>query len=171
MSPKKTIEWIVPAILIGLVAAGGLVAWASPPDATGEVDMASAGPVEPDPGPGATTVALLPVPVPRQPDQRTGFDARLIGTAVVGRGPSIAVLQLTTGSRYVREGDEIVAGIRLVKVWRDRIDVERNGVHEEIRIGSNQGVGQQVLSGSNPAGSGSEARARLREDLKARGRL
>jgi len=170
MSPKKTIEWIVPAILIGLVAAGGLVAWASPPDATGEVGIASDAPAGHGPGRGAAFVAV-PAPVPRMPDQQIDIGAKLIGTAVVGRGPSIAVLQLTTGSRYVREGDEIVAGIRLVKVWRDRIDVERNGVHEEIRIGSNQGVGQQVLSGSNPAGSGSEARARLREDLRARGRL
>ena len=86
-------------------------------------------------------------------------------------GISYAVFQSGSSARLVREGDEISIGVLLVQVKMSRIDVERNGVREEIRFGSIQGVGQQVLSGSNPAGSGREARARLREDLRARGRL
>jgi hypothetical protein len=146
MSPKKTMKWIFAAILIGLVSAGGLMVWASPPDATGEVGIAPAGPAGHGPGRGAAPVAV-PAPVPRPPDQQIDIGAKLIGTAVLERGPSIAVLQLATGTRYVREGDEIVSGLRLVKVSRDRIKVERAGVHQEIRQGSNAEPQYQAHSG------------------------
>ena len=45
----------------------------------------------------------------------------------------MAILQLPTETRFVREGDEIVPGLRLVKVWRNRIDVERAGVVQDMR--------------------------------------
>jgi len=123
------------------------MAWASPPDATDEVDIASAAPAGYGPGRGAAFVAV-PAPVPRPPDQQIDIGAKLIGTAVLARGSSIAVLQLANGTRYVREGDEIVSGLRLVKVRRDRIEVERGGVHQEIRQGSNEGPSYQARPGS-----------------------
>jgi hypothetical protein len=119
------------------------MAWASPPDATHEAGIAPAGH---GPGRGAAPVAV-PAPVPRPPDQQIDIGAKLIGTAVLERGPSIAVLQLATGTRYVREGDEIVSGLRLVKVRRDRIEVERAGAHQEIRQGSNAEPQYQAHSG------------------------
>lgn len=133
----KTMKWVFPTILIGLVAAGGLAAWASPPDAADEADIGPPEPAGYGTKWGAAPVAV-PVPAPRGSNPQIRFDARLIGTAVVDGGPSIAFLQLTTGTRFVREGDEIVAGVRLVKVWRNRIDVERAGVHQEIRPGSTE---------------------------------
>jgi len=80
---KKTVKWIVLAMLVALAAAGGLMAWAAPPDS--------------------------------------------------------------------KDG------------------VERNGVHEEIRLGSSEGIRQQIPSGSIRRASGIEARARLREYLKEKG--
>jgi hypothetical protein len=107
----------------------------------------------------------LPAPIPREPDPRNDINAKLIGTAVLERGPSIAVLQLTTGTRYVREGDEIVSGVRLVKVWRNRIDVERAGVHQEIRQGSNEGPSYQARPGSGSTREGSIQGGRLGRSL------
>jgi len=143
----KTTKWIFSTILIGLVAAGGLIAWASPPDAADEVDIASPEPVGSGAKWGAAPVAV-PAPIPRGPTPQIKFDARLIGTAVVEGAPSIAFLQLTNGTRFVREGEEIVAGVRLVKVWRNRIDVERAGVHQEIRPGSTEEPRYQAQSDS-----------------------
>jgi hypothetical protein len=135
MSLQKTPKLFLIASLIGLFAAGGLIAWASPPEAADEVDIASPEPTGSGGKRGAAPAAV-PAPTPRGSNPQVNFDVRLIGTAVVEGGPSIAFLQLTTGTRFVREGDEIVAGMRLVKVWRNRIDVERAGVHQEIRPGS-----------------------------------
>ena len=143
MSLQKTPKLFFIAALIGLVAAGGLIAWASPPEAADEVDLASPENAGPD-SRGDTASVTVPAPLPRGPNPQVNFDARLIGTAVLEGGPSIAFLQLATGARSVREGDEIVAGIRLVKVWRNRIDVERAGVHQEIRPGSTEGPQDQV---------------------------
>jgi len=119
MSLQKSPQLFLLASLIGLVAAGGLIAWASALHAADE----------------AGTAFPEPASLPRGPNPQANFDARLIGTAVVEGGPSIAFFQLASGTRFVREGDEIVAGVRLVKVWRNRIDVERAGVHQEIRPG------------------------------------
>ena len=137
MSLQKTLKLFLIASLIGLFAAEGLIAWASPPDATDEVDKASAETAGSNPG-GAAASVTVPASIPRTPGPRIDIDALLIGTAVVEGGPSYALLQLTTGTRFVREGDEIVAGMRLVKVWRNRIDVERAGVRQDIRQASNQ---------------------------------
>jgi len=157
MASKKAMKCIVLAILIALVAAGGLMAWASPPEETDEVDEAAA----------ASTA--LPASTPRTRDPRIAMDAELIGTAVVEGGTSFAVFQSASGTRFVREGDEIASGVRLVQVRRNRIDVERDGVHEEIRLGSSEGIRQQIPSGSIRRASGIEARARLREYLKEKG--
>ena len=137
MSLQNTLKLFLIALLIGLVAAGGLTAWASPPEAADEADEASAGTAGFNPGSVAASVAV-PASSPRTPGPRIDIDALLIGTAVVEGGPSYALLQLTTGTRFVREGDEIVAGMRLVKVWRNRIDVDRAGVRQDIRQASNQ---------------------------------
>jgi hypothetical protein len=170
MMHNKRTSWIFVAILIALLAAGGgLMAWASPPDSKDVAEQPAAEPAAANPG-GVVVPVSVPASIPRAV-QRNSMDGELIGTAVVEGGTSYAMFQSGSRTRLVREGEEIAGGVRLVQVRRNRIDVERNGVHEEIRLGSSQGVGQQVRSGSNPAGSGREARARLREDLRARGRL
>jgi hypothetical protein len=99
------------------------------------------------------------------------MDAELIGTVVVEGGTSYAMFQSANGTQLVREGDEIASGMRLVQVRRNRVDVESNGIQQEIRLGWSEGVGQQVRSGLTRVASGKEVRARLREDLRARGRL
>jgi len=159
MKSKKTMKWIVMAILVALSAAGSLVAWASPPEETDEVDE------------GVAASVSVPASTPRTRDPRIAIDAELIGTAVVEGGTSFAVFQLAGKTRMVREGDEIASGLRLVQVRMNRIDVERNGIHEEIRLGSSEGNRQQVRSGSTRVASGVEVRKRLREDLRAKGRL
>jgi len=146
MSLQKTPKLFFIAALIGLVAAGGLIAWASPPEAADEVDMAPPEPAGSD-ARGEAGSVTVPASLPRGSNPQIDFDARLIGTAVVEGGSSIAFLQLVTGTRFVREGDEIVAGMRLVKVWRNRIDVERAGVHQEIRPGSTEEPRYQAYSG------------------------
>ena len=166
MSNKKMI-WIVVAILAALVAAGGLMAWAAPPDGKDGVEQTAP---ETASANLSGVPSAMPMPAPRAV-QRNSMDGELIGTAVVEGGTSYAMFQSGSRTRLVREGDEISNGVRLVQVKRNRIDVERNGVREEIRLGWSEGVGQQVRLGSNPAGSGREARARLREYLRARGRL
>jgi len=155
------------AMMFAVAAAGGLMAWAAPPNSKDSANQTAAEPAGSYSGGVAGSVSAS---APRAV-QRVAIDGELIGTVVVEGGTSIAVFQSASGTKFVREGDEIASGVRLVQVRRNRIDVERNGVHEEIRIGSSQGVGQQVRRGSNPAGSGVEVRARLREDLRARGRL
>jgi hypothetical protein len=157
------------AALIGLVAAGGLIAWASPPEAADEVDMASPENAGPD-SRGDTASVSVPAPLPRGPNPQVNFDARLIGTAVVEGGPSIAFLQLATGARSVREGDEIVAGVRLVKVWRNRIDVERAGVHQEIRPGPGEVPADRVGPISMPTLANQGDVDRLRETYGRIGR-
>ena len=170
MKSKKTMKWIVMAILVAVAAAGGLMAWAAPPDGKDGVAQTDPEPAGSNSGGVAASVSV-PASALRAAVSRTAMDAELIGTAVVEGGTSFAVFQSASGTRFVREGDEIASGVRLIQVRRNRIDVERNGVQQEIRLGSSEGVGQQVRRGSNPAGSGFEARARLREDLRARGRL
>jgi flagellar basal body-associated protein FliL len=168
MSKKKMI-WIAVPILIALLAAGGLMAWAEPPGNKDGAEQPAAEPAGANPS-GAVVPVSVPASIPRAV-QRNSMDGELIGTAVVEGGISYAVFQSGSRTRLVREGDEISSGVLLVQVKRNRIDVERNGVREEMRIGSSQGAGQQVRFGSNPAGSGREARARLRDHLRATGRL
>jgi hypothetical protein len=124
MSRQKAIKLLLIAFLIRLVAEGALIAWASPPDATDEEEITPAEPSESGPWRSAASGA---VPAANE------NDANLIGTAVIEGGSSIAVLKLATGIRFVREGDEILPGLRLVKVARNRIDVERVGVLQDIR--------------------------------------
>ena len=160
MKYKKRTNWTLVAVLIAFLAAGGLEAWAAPPDSKDGAEQPAA--------------VVAPVSVPdsiTRAVQRNSVDGELTGTVVVEGGISYAMFQSGNETRLVREGDEIASGVRLVQVKRNRIDVERNGVHEEIRLGWSEGTRQQVGLGSNPAGSGREVRARLREDLRARGRL
>ena len=170
MKSKKTMKWIVMAMLVAVAAAGGLMAWAAPPGAKDGVEPPAAEPAGSNSGGVAASVSV-PASTPRTRDPRIAIDEELIGTAVVEGGTSFAVFQSASGTRFVREGDEIASGVRLAQVRRNRIDVERNGVHEEIRLGYSEGARQQFRPGSNPAGSGIETRARLIEDLRARGRL
>jgi len=167
MMSKKKMLGLVAATLVALTAAGGLMVWAAPPDGKDGVEQTA-----PEAA-GANLSGVpsaMPMPAPRAV-QRNSMDGELTGTVVVEGGTSYAMFQSANGTRLVREGDEISSGVRLVQVKRNRIDVERNGVREEIRIGWSEGTRQQVRLGSNPAGSGREARARLREYLRARGRL
>ena len=169
MMHNKRTSWIFVAILIALLAAGGLMAWATPPDSRDVAEQPAAEPAAANPG-GVVVPVSVPASIPRAV-QRNSMDGELTGTVVVEGGTSYAMFQSANGTRLVREGDEIASGVRLVQVKRNRIDVERNGVREEIRLGWSEGTRQQVRLGSNPAGSGREARARLREYLRARGRL
>ena len=161
---KKKMKWIGVAILVAFAAAGGLMAWAASPDDEDAVE-----PARSDPGVAASV--SVPASTPRTPGPQVILDAVLVGTAVVEGGTSLAVFQSAGGTRFVREGDEITSGLRLVQVRMNRIDVERNGVHEEIRLGWSDGIQQQIRPGSNPAGSGVQARERLREYLKGKGYL
>ena len=168
---KKKMIWVAVAFLAALVAAGGLMAWAAPPDdGKGGVEQAAAEPAGSDSG-GVSGSVSVPASALRTRAPQIAMDAELVGTAVAEGGTSYAMFQSASGTRLVREGEEIVSGVRLVQIRRNRIDVERNGVHEEIRLGWSQGARQQFRPGSNPAGSGVEARARLREHLKAKGVL
>jgi hypothetical protein len=167
MKSNKRLRWIVLAMLVAVSAAGGLMAWAAPPDGRDGAEQTAP---ETASANLSGVPSAMPMPAPRAV-QRNSMDGELTGTVVVEGGISYAMFQSAKGTRLVREGDEITSGMRLVQVRRNRIDVERNGVREEIRLGWSEGVGQQVRLGSNPAGSGREARARLREYLRARGRL
>ena len=170
MMSNKKMKWIVVASLVALSGAGGLMAWASPQDSKDGEEQTVAEPARPDSGRVAASVSG-PASTPRTRDPRITMDAELIGTVVVEGGTSYAMFQSANGTRLVREGDEIASGVRLVQVKRNRIDVERNGVREEIRLGWSEGSQQQVRSGSAHIASGLEVRARLRENLRARGRL
>jgi hypothetical protein len=132
MSTKLTVQWMFVALLIALAAGGALTAAAATPDVTDDADVESAAPA-PGPVPGRGAAATAPEPVPWQRNLLAELDLRLIGTAVVDGGASMAILQLPTETRFVREGDEIVPGMRLAKVWRNRIDVERAGVVQDMR--------------------------------------
>jgi hypothetical protein len=125
-------------LLIGSFAAGSPMTWASPPAAANEGDPASPERAVSGYERGAAAAAA-PAAAALGPVPQINFDARLVGTAVVEGGLSVALLQLAGGTRIVREGDEIVAGMRLVKVWRNRIDVERAGIRQDIRQTSNGG--------------------------------
>ena len=169
MSNKK-IKWIGVATLAALVVAGGLMAWAAPPEGKDSVEQAAPEPAGSDSG-GVSGSVSVPASALRTRAPQIAMDAELVGTAVVEGGTSYAMFQSASGTRLVKEGEEIVSGVRLVQIRRNRIDVERNGVHEEIRLGYSQGARQQVRRGSNPAGSGAEVRARLIEHLKSKGVL
>ena len=167
---KKKMIWVAVAFLAALVAAGGLMAWAAPPDGKDGAEQAATEAGRSDSG-GLSSSVSVPESPRRPAGSRIGMDAELVGTAIVEGRISYAVFQSATGTRLVREGDEIVSGVRLVQIRRNRIDVERNGVREEIRLGFSQGARQQFRPGSNPAGSGVEKRALQREHLKAKGVL
>jgi hypothetical protein len=169
MKSNKKMKGIVLGVLVSLGAAGGFMAWAAPPDSKEGAEQPAAESAGANPG-GVVVPMSVPVSIPRAV-QRNSMDGELTGTVVVEGGTSYAMFQTANGTRLVREGDEITSGVRLVQVRKNRIDVERNGVREEIRLGWSEGTRQQVRLGSNPAGSGREARARLREYLRARGRL
>ena len=146
MSTKLTVQWMFVALLIGLAAGGALTASAAAPDDPDDADVESAAPA-PGPVPGRSAAAAAPAPVPWQRNPLAGLDVRLIGTAVVDGGASMAILQLPTETRFVREGDEIVPGMRLAKVWRNRIDVERAGVLQDMRArqGSSPPAGAEAI--------------------------
>lgn len=147
MLNKKT-RWIVLTMLIALAAAGGLMAWAAPPGGKDSAEQTAAQPAGPNSDGVVVAQTSVPASTPRKQDQRVALDAELIGTAVVEGGTSYAVFQLAGGPRFVREGDEIAGGVHLVKVSRNRIDVESNGVHEAIRLGSGERIRHQVRPGS-----------------------
>jgi hypothetical protein len=143
----KSTMWILATLLVGIVAAGSPTAWASPSeeaDDPGAASRAPGGPYIMAQSPSAAGSA----PMARPPGPPVSFDGRLLGTAVVEGGPSIAFLQLSTGTRFVREGDEIVAGVRLVKVWRSRIEVERGGVRQEIKPRSSELTAHEAPPGA-----------------------
>jgi len=167
---RKKMRWVAVAILAAVVAAGGLTAWAAPPDGKGGVEQAVPEPARSDSG-GVPGSVSAPASATRTRAPQITMNAELVGTAVVEGGTSYAMVQSTGGTRLVKEGEEIVTGVRLVQIRMNRIEVERNGVHEEIRLGHSGGARQQFRPGSNPAGSGVEKRARLIEHLKAKGVL
>ena len=170
MMRNKKMIWIGVATLAAVVAAGGLMAWAAPPDVKEGAEQAAPEPAGSYSG-GVSSSVLVPASAPRTRAPQIAMDAELVGTAVVEGGTSYAMFQSASGTRLVKEGEEIVSGVRLVQIRRNRIDVERNGVQQEIRLGWSEGIRQQFRPGSNPAGSGAEKRARLIEHLKSKGVL
>ena len=167
MSTKLTVQWMFVALLIGLAAGGALTASAAAPDDSDDADVESAAPAPaPDPVPGRGAAAAAPAPVPWQRNPLAELDVRLIGTAVVDGGASMAILQLPAGTRFVREGDEITPGMRLVKVWRNRIDVERAGVLQDMRARQSSGP----VSRRGEAIQANVAPERLRESYGRVGR-
>jgi len=144
MSTKLTVQWMFVALLIGLAAAGALTASAAAPGDADDADVESAAPAP------ARAAAAAPAPVTWQRNPLAELNVRLIGTAVVDGGASMAILQLPTETRFVREGDAIVPGLRLVKVWRNRIDVERAGVLQDMRArqSSNTHAGAEAIQAS-----------------------
>jgi len=123
------------------------MAWAAPSDGDDDASEVAPEPAGANLRGGIATAAPVRANTPREVPQ-IAIDAELIGTAVVEGGSSLAVFQLTSGTRLVREGDEIANGVRLVEVRRNRIEVERDGIHQEIRLGSNEGIRQGVHTGS-----------------------
>ena len=130
-------------------------ALAAPPDISEEGQTMATARSETDTGEDALIVAepdeldhteQVPVraarlePVKPASEPLTDFGAKLIGTAVVEGGVSFAVFQQGAKSVLVREGNEIVEGLRLVQVSWNLIDVERDGVRHQIRIGSGEGL-------------------------------
>jgi Type II secretion system protein C len=146
MTPNKKTKWIVVAILVALGAAGGLMVWAAPPDSKDGAEQSDAEPGVSNSGRVAASLSG-PASITRA-TPRISVDAELIGTAVIEGGRSYAVFQMAEGARFVREGDEIVGGVRLVQVERNRVGVESNGIQQEIRLGSSDGIQQQVRPGS-----------------------
>jgi hypothetical protein len=83
------------------------------------------------------------------------LDVMLVGTAVVEGGPSFAVFEGAKGSRLVREGEEIVPGVRLLQVDWNWVDVQRGGIRQEIRLGSREAMpGGLPLASSGGMGDG-----------------
>lgn len=131
MISKKTMQHFFPALLIALLSAGSVVVWASPPDGHDNIEEAAGEADWPDPDEVAVS-ASLSVSTRQSAGQGATMDPTLVGTAVVEGGASFAVFQLPGGTRFVREGGEIAGGLHLVQVLRNRVDVERNGVRDEI---------------------------------------
>lgn len=130
----KIVLLAVAALLVGFYPAAA--AFASAPSETEPADNETAAEASPRPA----SVLSLP------PTALLDFGMRLIGTAVVDHGSSVAVIQFPNGTRYVREGEELTTGMRLVKVRRDRIDFERAGVVQDMRARSGSGP---ILAGES----------------------
>ena len=128
MPHKKIALLIVAALLIGFPPGSAMMAATSAPD---EADLEPAGN---EITAGASSSATAPLTLPAS--ALLDFGMRLIGTAVVDGGSSVAVIQFSNGTRFVREGEEILTGMRLVKIRRDRVDVERAGVIQDMRARS-----------------------------------
>jgi len=105
----------------------------------------------------------------------TDRNTKLIGISVGRGGPSYAVFQSGGRTVLVREGNEIAPGLRLVQVRWKRVDAERDGVVEEIRIGGGEGTGvyRQTVLGRTDEGSQAlreQARRRVRYETNLFGR-
>jgi len=147
MKANKKMKWIFVVILMALLTAGGLMVWAEPPDSKDGAKQSDAEPGVSNTGRAAASSVSGPASIPRAAP-RISVDAELIGTAVIEGGRSYAVFQMAEGARFVREGDEIVGGVRLVQIERNRVGVDSNGIQQEIRLGSSDGIQQQVRPGS-----------------------
>jgi len=107
------------------------MAWALPPGAPAAASATLADPAAPSPATAAPNLSL-PASVPQTAGPRVILDATLIGIIVVERGPSYALFRTASGSRVVREGEEIVEGARLLQVRTDWIVVERQGIGQGV---------------------------------------
>lgn len=59
----------------------------------------------------------------------------LSASSTGSRGASFALLQDANGTSYTaNEGSELVPGQKLHKVYTDRVEIERGGIIEEIRL-------------------------------------
>ena len=133
---KTLIIFFATAFLIALTATKGPEAWTSPSDAADDQEASIDVPSGSD----------LWGDDQFESEPATDLNPILIGTAVVEGGSSYAVFQSGGRSVLVREGDEIIEGLLLVYVGWGEIDVERDGVIDEILIASGEAVpGDGVL--------------------------
>jgi len=142
-------------LVAAIVSAVSIADWhegrAASPDSTGTGTVSSASPSPPRPTEAYKTYSNEKI--------------KLIGISVVEGDHSYAVFELPDRSVIVREGNEIIPGLRLVKVeWRG-IDAESNGEIIKYRVGHGGSYG------GNNLGRKSEGAQIMRERARSRVRV
>ncbi|MBI5018634.1 MAG: hypothetical protein HZB55_24535 [Deltaproteobacteria bacterium] len=89
------------------------------------------------------------------------LDHTLTGTVVVEGGPSFAIFQPGDGLILVREGEEVVRGIRLLEVQHDRVVLEEDSQRRELTLGGIPGPVAGSVTAPVPEASASDPVTRL----------
>jgi len=82
----------------------------------------------PPPQPGGETEETTTKPQP------TPLNIKLMGTVIVEKGKSFAVITEKSDFKVVSEGDEVAPGAILQKVYKDKITVKRGSEIEEVLL-------------------------------------